>query len=197
MAMGYTYNWSNSLEGQTISTLGAGNYIVTATDANGCVATASVTITQPSVALSVSISATNTTLTCSNLSSTLTATPTGGTEDYTYSWSNSGSNNTTEVTTPGSYIVEVTDANGCTAEATQAITQDITQPTVTIDNTETELNCNLTSIALTATGSDASYVWSNGETNATTTVTTPATYAVTATASKMSSMRTGAANFLI
>ena len=183
MAMGYTYNWSNSLEGQTISTLGAGNYSVTVTDANGCVATASVTVTQPSAALSVSISATNTTLTCSNLSSTLTATPTGGTEDYTYSWSNSGSNNTTEVTTPGSYIVEVTDANGCTAEATQAITQDITAPTVTIDNTETELNCNQTSIALTATGNGASYVWSNGETNAATTVTTPDTYTVTATGS--------------
>ncbi len=183
MATGYTYNWSNSLEGQTISTLGAGTYSVTVTDGNGCTASANATVTGPTAALSASISATNTTLTCSNLSSTLTATPTGGTEDYTYSWSNSGSNNTTEVTTPGSYIVEVTDANGCTAEATQAITQDITAPTVTIDNTETELNCNRTSIALTATGNGASYVWSNGETNAATTVTTPDTYTVTATGS--------------
>ena len=183
MATGYTYNWSNSLEGQTISTLGAGNYNVTVTDANGCFATASVTITQPSAALSVSISATNTTINCSNPSVTLTATPTGGTEDYTYSWSNSGTNNTSEVTAPGTYMVEVSDANSCTAEATQTITQDITVPTVTIDNTETELNCNRTSIALTATGNGASYVWSNGETNAATTVTNPGTYTVTATGS--------------
>ncbi|MBQ1653865.1 MAG: hypothetical protein II060_08765, partial [Bacteroidales bacterium] len=182
-SMGYTYTWTGNATGQTLTNVGAGDYSVTVTDGNGCTASANATVTGPTAALSVSISATNTTLTCSNLSSTLTATPTGGTEDYTYSWSNSGSNNTTEVTTPGSYIVEVTDANGCTAEATQAITQDITAPTVTIDNTETELNCNRTSIALTATGNGASYVWSNGETNAATTVTTPDTYTVTATGS--------------
>ena len=183
MAMGYTYNWSNSQNGQSISTLGAGNYIVTATDANGCTATASTTIAGPNAALSVSISATNTIINCSNPSVTLTATATGGTVGYTYTWSNSGSNNTTEVTAPGSYMVEVADANGCTAQATQTVTQDITAPTVTINNTETELNCNQTSITLTATSSDASYVWSNGETNATTSVTTPATYTVTATGS--------------
>ncbi len=183
MAMGYTYAWSNSQSGQIISTLGAGNYSVTVTDGNSCTASASTTITGPSTALSINISATNNTLTCSNLSATITATVTGGTEGYTYNWSNSGTNNTSEVTAPGSYTVVVTDANGCSVEATQTITEDKTAPTVTIDNTETELNCNLTSIALTATGSGASYVWSNGETNAATTVTTPDTYTVTATGS--------------
>ena len=181
MAMGYTYAWSNSQSGQIISTLGAGNYSVTVTDGNGCNATSSVTVTGPDAALSIDISATNNTLTCSNLSATITATVTGGTEGYTYNWSNSGTNNTSEVTAPGSYTVTVTDANGCSIEATQTITEDKTAPTVTIDNNATELNCNRTSITLTATGSDASYVWSNGETNAATTVTTPDTYTVTAT----------------
>ncbi len=183
MAMGYTYAWSNSQSGQIISTLGAGNYSVTVTDGNSCTASASTTITGPSAALSIDISATNNTLTCSNLSATITATVTGGTEGYTYNWSNSGTNNTSEVTTPGSYTVVVTDANGCSVEAAQTITEDKTAPTVTIDNNETELNCNRTSITLTATGSDASYVWSNGGTNAANTVTAPATYTVTATGS--------------
>ena len=183
MAMGYTYAWSNSQSGQIISTLGAGNYSVTVTDGNSCTASASTTITGPSAALSIDISATNNTLTCSNLSATITATVTGGTEGYTYNWSNSGTNNTSEVTAPGSYTVVVTDANGCSIEATQTITEDKTAPTVTIDNDATELNCNRTSIVLTATGSDASYVWSNGGTNAANTVTAPATYTVTATGS--------------
>ena len=183
MAMGYTYTWTGNATGQTLTNVGAGDYSVTVTDGNNCTASASTTITGPNAALSVSISATNNTLTCSNSSATLTATVTGGTEDYTYTWSNSVTNNTTEVTAPGTYMVEVSDANSCTAEATQTITQDITAPTVTIDNTETELNCNRTSIALTATGNGASYVWSNGETNAATTVTTPDTYTVTATGS--------------
>ena len=181
MAMGYTYAWSNSQSGQIISTLGAGNYSVTVTDGNSCTASASTTITGPSAALSIDISATNNTLTCSNLSATITATVTGGTDGYTYNWSNSGTNNASEVTAPGSYTVTVTDANGCSIEATQTITEDKTAPTVTIDNNATELNCNRTSITLTATGSDASYVWSNGGTNAATTVTAPATYTVTAT----------------
>ena len=183
MAMGYTYAWSNSQSGQIISTLGAGSYSVTVTDGNSCTASASTTITGPSAALSIDISATNNTLTCSNLSATITATVTGGTEGYTYNWSNSGTNNTSEVTAPGSYTVVVTDANGCSIEATQTITEDKTAPTVTIDNDATELNCNRTSIVLTATGSDASYVWSNGGTNAANTVTAPATYTVTATGS--------------
>lgn len=183
MAMGYTYTWTGNATGQTLTNVGAGDYSVTVTDGNNCTASASTTIAGPNAALSVSISATNNTLTCSNSSATLTATVTGGTEDYTYTWSNSVTNNTTEVTAPGTYMVEVSDANSCTAEATQTITQDITAPTVTIDNTETELNCNRTSIALTATGNGASYVWSNGETNAATTVTTPDTYTVTVTGS--------------
>ena len=98
MAMGYTYAWSNSQSGQIISTLGAGNYSVTVTDGNSCTASASTTITGPSAALSINISATNNTLTCSNLSATITATVTGGTEGYTYNWSNSGTNNISEVT---------------------------------------------------------------------------------------------------
>ena len=181
MAMGYNYAWSTNATGQNLTGVGAGTYNVTVTDGNGCNATSSVTVTGPDAALSISISATNTTLTCSNTSATITATVTGGTEDYTYNWSNSGTNNTSEVTTSGSYTVVVTDANGCSVEAAQTITEDKTAPTVTIDNNETELNCNRTSITLTATGSDASYVWSNGGTNAATTVTTPDTYTVTAT----------------
>ena len=185
MAMGYTYAWSNSQSGQIISTLGAGNYSVTVTDGNGCTASANATVTGPSAALSIDISATNNTLTCSNLSATITATVTGGTEGYTYNWSNSGTNNTSEVTAPGSYTVVVTDANGCSIEATQTITEDKTAPTVTIDSDATELNCNRTSITLTASaeGTGVTYQWSNGGNTAVNNVTAPATYTVTATGS--------------
>ena len=41
---GYTYSWSNGGTGATISGLAPGNYTVTATDANGCTATNTVTI---------------------------------------------------------------------------------------------------------------------------------------------------------
>lgn len=43
----YNYFWSNSQITQTITGLIAGNYTVTATDANGCTSTTSVSVTQP------------------------------------------------------------------------------------------------------------------------------------------------------
>ncbi|MCS6933646.1 MAG: DUF2341 domain-containing protein [Chitinophagales bacterium] len=50
----YNYNWSNAAQGATISNLSAGTYTVTVTDANGCTATGSATVTQPSTPFEVS-----------------------------------------------------------------------------------------------------------------------------------------------
>ena len=50
----YTYAWSMGSTSSTLSGLTSGTYTVTATDANGCTDTESVTITQPT-ALLVSI----------------------------------------------------------------------------------------------------------------------------------------------
>ncbi|NDJ00212.1 hypothetical protein GWA97_14135, partial [Flavobacterium sp. LaA7.5] len=45
----YTYLWNTTATTQDLSGLTAGTYEVTVTDANGCTATASVTVTQPTV----------------------------------------------------------------------------------------------------------------------------------------------------
>jgi len=182
MAMGYTYTWTGNVNGQHLTGVGAGDYSVVATDGNGCTATASATVTSPNAALAVSISATNTTLTCSNASATITATATGGTEGYSYQWSSDETTNSIEVTNAGSYTLNVTDANGCTAQSTQDINEDKIAPTISISTDDaTELTCNRTSITLTAIASDVTYAWSNGENAATTTVTEPGSYTLTVT----------------
>ena len=43
----YTYSWSNAATTASIVGVAAGTYDVTITDANGCSATTSVTITEP------------------------------------------------------------------------------------------------------------------------------------------------------
>ena len=170
----------------TISVTTPGVYTVTLTATNGCIATASQTITQNITAPPAAITTpTTTVLTCTTTAITLTATGGG-----TYSWSNGttvvGTNATLSVTTPGTYTVTVTGTNGCTATAAQTITQNTTPPTAGINTPSTTiLTCTTTSIPLTATGG-GTYSWSNGTTvvgtTPTLTVTSPATYTVTVTA---------------
>ena len=56
----YTYAWApNAQTTQDISAIAAGNYDVTVTDANGCKATLSVTISEPAAPLATTITQTN------------------------------------------------------------------------------------------------------------------------------------------
>jgi hypothetical protein len=113
----YSYLWSTSATTQDISNLATGNYSVTVTDANGCSAILSKTITQPTP---LSISSAVTKASCPGISDGgITLTVTGGTTSYSYSWSGP-SNYASSSASPtgllaGTYNVTVTDAKGCTA----------------------------------------------------------------------------------
>lgn len=106
----YAYLWDNNQQGQTNFGLGAGTVSVTVTDQNGQTATGSATLTQPDP-LYVTIIPTD--LSCTSNTGTLTADPTGGTTPYNYLWSTGEITQTIVVSDAGSYLVTVTDANGC------------------------------------------------------------------------------------
>ncbi|SFO02238.1 Por secretion system C-terminal sorting domain-containing protein [Paenimyroides ummariense] len=126
----YTYSWSPSGGTAAAATgLIAGTYTVTVTDANGCQATQSFTITQPS-ALSATTSASN--VSCpGHYDGTAAINVTGGTAPYTYVWNNGGVTNVITGLTAGVYVVNVTDANGCQIEKQVFVntTPDTTAPT--------------------------------------------------------------------
>jgi len=107
----YNVIWSDGSTNDTLSG-SAGTYTVFITDAASCQATiVNLTITEPG-ALSTSAVATDET--CPNCNDgTATATPVGGTAPYTYVWSDGQTTNPATGLTPGTYTVDITDANGC------------------------------------------------------------------------------------
>lgn len=172
----YTYLWSNAATTATASGLVASTvYTVTATDANGCTATASTTLVSP-VAVNVAVTVTDEQ--CNNANSgTATALITNGTAPYTPTWSNGfvGTNPTN--LPPGSYMVTVSDANGCTATASGTVNPS-TLPTVNI--TASNPTCNAANNGtIQAVGSFASFTWSHGALTNPATGVGPGTYTVT------------------
>jgi gliding motility-associated-like protein len=98
-------------------------YTVNITDPNGCETTSTTELIEP-VILEVTA---GTTPDDGSQNGTATAIVTGGTEDYTYEWRSNGEIGTTEELTglnAGSYMLFVTDANGCEAMQTEIIVQD-------------------------------------------------------------------------
>ena len=155
----YTYSWSNGGSTNSTTGLAAGTYTCTITDANSCVTTEIVTITQPTI-LGATTSSTN--VSCnSGSNATATVNVSGGTSGYTYSWSPSGGTGATASgLVAGSYTCNVTDANGCTASQNFTITE---PTTLASTSSFTDVNCNgaaTGSASVSPTGGTASYTYS-------------------------------------
>lgn len=164
----YTYLWNTTPPSSlpSVVNLGTGTYTVTVTDANGCIATASVTITEPA-ALTTTLSSTNV-LCNGNCDGMAMLTAGGGTMPYSYFWNTTPSQTTSAATglCVGSYVGQVTDMNGCTSS--QSVT--ITQPTsLTANVSVIPASCNGIcngSATVSAGGGTPGYTysWSNGST---------------------------------
>ena len=186
-----SFAWANGVipisTGSSINVTTPGTYTVGILDQNGCTTTTSLVITQD-ITAPVAVITNNTStnvLTCSTTSISLTGS--GGT---TFAWSNGTSNfastSTISITNPGTYTLSTTGANGCIDTEIINITQNITPPVAGISSSvvNNTLNCNTTSITLTASGG-VSYSWANGATilgtSNTLNVNTAGTYTLTAT----------------
>ena len=111
---------------------------------------------------------------CAGGSITLTAT--GG---ATYLWSNGATTPSISVTQAGNYSVTATSAGGCSATASHTVTAQA-GATATITASGPTTFCAGGSVQLTASAG-ASYLWSNGATTQSITVTTSGNFTVTVT----------------
>lgn len=160
----YTVSWSNGASGPTVAGLNTGNYLVTVTDAVNCVVFQNFSITQPSK-LSVGLSPVNSR--CNNLDNgTIDLTIAGGIFPYSFNWSNGSTAEDQVNLAPGSYSVQITDANGCSAVASASITE---PAPLVVTYTSQNVSCiygTNGSISLTASGGITPYFysWSTGAT---------------------------------
>ncbi|MBK9452263.1 MAG: PKD domain-containing protein [Bacteroidetes bacterium] len=96
-----------------------------------------------------------------------------------YAWSNGNTSNTITVSTPGNYAVTVTNSAGCIARDTVNLSN---FPTPALSIGPNQTICTGSTATFTATSGFASYLWSNGATTNSITVSTAGTFSVTATA---------------
>jgi subtilisin-like proprotein convertase family protein len=147
-----SYLWNTGATTQTITATTSGSYQATLTDANGCTkVTNAVTVTvfpQPSV------TATSTNVTCNGFADgTATANPSGGTAPYSYLWSPGGQ--TTQTATglaPGTYTVNITDANGCGGSTTSIWSENMGNVTSNTTINAHEANNGFQNVAFTMSG---------------------------------------------
>lgn len=162
--------WSTG-DTDTSIDVGPGSYTVTVTNDQGCTNEATIEILQADP--SVTIDASNT-IACNGAQVNLTA----NTSETDIAWSTGDSGASIDVG-PGTYMVTVTDINGCTADAEITIAGG--NPTVSIDVDPNGLTiCQGETVELTANTPESGIEWSTGETSATIEV-GPGTYMVTVT----------------
>ncbi|WP_278035976.1 PKD domain-containing protein [Flavobacterium nitratireducens] len=115
----FTYSWSNGVSTEDLNNVPAGNYLVTVTDARGCVKTAQYSINRPPPIVIGVTTKTDVNCDTKEVKQNFTAQVSGGLPPYQLSWSSgavSGANNEMMSTNQnGTIVLNVTDALGCKA----------------------------------------------------------------------------------
>ena len=161
----YSYIWSNGASSQEISDLAAGIYSVTVSDSNDCETTYTVGLNEPDI---LSNTATVQHVSCfENSDGAIELSPIGGTDPYSFVWSNGSTLQNISELSSGTYFLTITDANGCEQLDSFSVTA---SDSLNLSIETTQLTCygyDDASIALEIlSGGTApfNYNWSNGAT---------------------------------
>lgn len=179
-ATGGTGNFTylvNGLSAVNNMSANAGTYIVTATDANACSVTTSITVSEPPV-LNLSHSATN--ALCNGGNGQISFNATGGTGAISYAVNGNTSNSPFNAPA-GTYTLVATDANACTSQTTVSITA---PSAISLSASTTNALCNGAngSINFAATGGTGTITYQVNGVNAVNNMSAPVgNYVVSAT----------------
>lgn len=172
----YQFLWSNGSTDEDPSGLTAGINTASIIDANGCSTTVSVMLSEPD-AVSASVNMTSNYngfgVSCfSSSDGSIDVNVTGGTNSYTYAWSNGSASQDLSGLSSGTYFLTVTDENNCIDTMTAILTQPA-ELIITVDGISNYNGYNVSCfnssdgyILLTTTGGAIpyTYLWDNGAT---------------------------------
>ena len=152
-----SYNWAgpSSGSGDNLQVSLAGMYVVSATDALGCVSSDTIQITVYQNPVGIIASSEGTQL-CTGQSTVLSVTELF----YAFEWGNGSTSQAIQVNQGGTYQVEVTDVHGCRGLSTITLFY----PNFEINVSDDTL-CQGETVQLTASGA-TQYTWFNGEASA-------------------------------
>lgn len=174
----YSYLWDNLQAGPTNFGIGAGDYSVTITDANGLFASETVTMGEPPE-LEVIVEPIGDI--CLGTAGELIANASGGTSPYSYFWTTGATTQTISDLVPGYYGVTVYDVNGC-----KAIHGIVVNKPLTVTVKATDVLCYewcdgaVEAIPMGGTG-PYTYVWNTGQTGSILNMLPTGTFSVTVT----------------
>lgn len=164
-----TYFWSNGDRDSMTTINRGGNYSITVTNAYGCRGTGSTTVTESPNPVPIIVGNSNI---CEGETATLATT-----ESYiAYQWSTNDTTSTILARAGGSFVVTVTDANGCRGTDDFSIVQN-QLPTLTVVGDRSL--CESDTLQLTAQTNASNISWSTGATTPTIDVSTAGNYTVT------------------
>jgi subtilisin-like proprotein convertase family protein len=158
----FTFLWSNGAATEDLTGISAGTYSVDVTDANLCIHTYQINLSNNGALIVSGIATNETCVDADNGSVDLTVT--GGTAPLNYSWSNSETTEDVFNLAPGSYTVNVSDATGCQGVESFVVGN---APNINISVVITDENCGdqegIIDITVFGAAAPANYTWSNGD----------------------------------
>ncbi len=186
------YQWSNGGNTQSITVYDTGSFSVIVTDTVGCTGTSGSTIISTVLPAPPAVAGPDTFL-CNGGTVVLGGNPT--TSNATIQWTGDDAEHTgwlssisagnPKVTVPhdtlGTFVYILTTMNNQCSRMDTVIIYSYSAPVPSVDTSGNTIFCTGQSVQLSVMGTYASYLWSNGATGPTITVTQTGTYSVTVT----------------
>jgi PKD repeat protein len=169
--------WNTGSGNTVLNGLSGGTYTITATDDNGCEASASVDVDEPAL---LEANLFDFDIACNGGSGSAEVDPQGGSAPYSISWSTGGNGTSVSNLTPGNYSVVVEDDHDCSVSENFEITE---TAELSLQLNVQEISCpgmadGSASVTVMGGSGSYTYTWSTGHSSTSISALSPGDYSI-------------------